>query len=207
MIELRALVEGQTEATFFGEVLAPHFASREINLRAILIGTGGVSKYAPAQKQLRLLLRDQGVRLVTTMFDYYRLPKDFPGMKTQESVPPAERIVHLEAALKKDIGNSRFLPYLSRHEFEALLFSAPQRTAVFGAPVARKLKKIRQGFPGPEDIDDGKDTSPSRRIANVFPGYSKAIHGPLAATDIGLAAIRAACPHFNGWVTKLEQLS
>jgi hypothetical protein len=35
----------------------------------------------------------------------------------------------------------------------------------------------------------------------------KTFHGPLLAMEIGLPAIRAACPRFDAWLTRLEHLS
>jgi hypothetical protein len=54
-----------------------------------------------------------------------------------------------------------------------------------------------------EEIDDKSETSPSRRIARLFPAYRKGgsliAHAPIIAKRIGLDAIRQACPHFNAW--------
>ena len=36
--------------------------------------------------------------------------------------------------------------------------------------------------------------------------YQKTLHGPLATEAQGLASLRAACPHFNRWVSALESL-
>jgi len=30
------------------------------------------------------------------------------------------------------------------------------------------------------------------------------VHGPVIAARIGLEPIRKECPHFNGWMNKLE---
>jgi hypothetical protein len=59
----------------------------------------------------------------------------------------------------------------------------------------------------PEDINDGLRTAPSKRILAVMPGYQKTFHGPLIACDIGLEPIRAACPHFDGWLKAIESLA
>jgi hypothetical protein len=37
--------------------------------------------------------------------------------------------------------------------------------------------------------------------------YDKPFHGPLLAMEIGLPAIRSACPRFHAWMTQLEQLT
>jgi hypothetical protein len=47
-------------------------------------------------------------------------------------------------------------------------------------------------------------TSPGLQL---MPDYQKTFHGPLIAAEIGLVALRGACPHFNEWLTKLEMLA
>ena len=59
----------------------------------------------------------------------------------------------------------------------------------------------------PEDVNDGPDTAPSKRLERLLPGYSKPLHGPLATEGAGLAALREACPRFDGWVRRLESLA
>lgn len=57
---------------------------------------------------------------------------------------------------------------------------------------------------GPEQVDDGVDTAPSKRILNAYPRYTKTIDGPLVIADAGLDPIRACCPHADQWLRKLE---
>ena len=58
----------------------------------------------------------------------------------------------------------------------------------------------------PEDINDGLETSPSKRILTYIPGYNKTLHGPLAATGAGLSELRRLCPRFHAWMSCLESL-
>ena len=37
-------------------------------------------------------------------------------------------------------------------------------------------------------------------------GYKKNADGPLVANRVGLAKIRAQCPRFDSWLTRLESL-
>lgn len=39
-----------------------------------------------------------------------------------------------------------------------------------------------------------------------FPGYQKVLFGEFVAKEISVDGIRAKCPHFDEWVSKLEQL-
>ncbi|MGA1865730.1 MAG: DUF4276 family protein [bacterium] len=41
---------------------------------------------------------------------------------------------------------------------------------------------------------------------NHLPAYTKGFHGALIAQRIGLKTIRNECPHFDEWVTMLENL-
>jgi hypothetical protein len=94
------------------------------------------------------------------------------------------------------------------HEFEAMLFS--DCDALAGAiqkpSLAASFQSILAEFGCPEAINDGIETAPSKRILQLAPEFDKLLHGSIAATRTGLDKIRAACPHFNQWLDKLESL-
>ena len=102
----------------------------------------------------------------------------------------------------------RVFPYVQKHEFEALLFTDVAAFSAINAPsdAIDKLRAARSGFATPEDIDDDPATAPSKRIAAVVPRYHKVRDGANVAAAIGLPAMRAACPRFNAWLTRLESL-
>lgn len=219
MTRVHVLVEGQTEETFIRSLLAPHFASRGVYLTPVLAATkriksgqkfkGGVIHYEPFRRDLQRLLRDTNAVAVTTMIDYYGLPEDFPGFSNLPAGSCYDRAAHLERALRDDLGHPRLLPYLSLHEFEALLLTAPSEIGTAfpaGGQIAR-LEKDVSAFPSPEEINEGPDTHPAARILQYLPGYRKALHGPLIASRIGLAALRQRCPHFAAWIDRLERLA
>ncbi|WP_265306910.1 DUF4276 family protein [Verminephrobacter eiseniae] len=54
---------------------------------------------------------------------------------------------------------------------------------------------------------DSPQTAPSKRILAAMPGYRKILHGPQIACAIGLHPMRAACPHFDHWLQKIEGLA
>jgi len=62
---------------------------------------------------------------------------------------------------------------------------------------------VRAG--GPELVNDGRETAPSKRLARYRPGYAKTIDGPLAIAELGLVELRRQCPHLDQWLTKLDQ--
>lgn len=212
MSRVYLLVEGQTEEAFVNELLTPHYARSGCYLVPIIVRTspgyrGGVVSYAKVRPQIeKLCKQDPGAR-VTTLFDLYALPNDFPGKNSSAYPSTASgraKAQFLELELARDIKQSNFIPNLLVHEFEALLFS---RLEAFSAwtdddDVLETLKAVRQTM-APEDINDGPTTAPSKRILGAMKGYQKTFHGPLIACDIGLDAMRGACPHFDAWLQKL----
>ena len=101
----------------------------------------------------------------------------------------------------------KVIPYVQKHEFEALLFADAQAFAAINVPPegVKQLAAIRSSF-APEDIDDDPKTAPSKRIAAIVPGYDKVVGGTVVALAVGLPAMRAACPRFCAWLTRLEAL-
>ena len=153
------------------------------------------------------------------MVDYYALPqtgnKAWPGRYAAAQLPFHEKARMIEEALNDDIVATmgdvhpdRFIPFIMMHEFEGMLFSDCQR---FGIGIGREdlvaaFQAIRDQFATPEEINDSSRTAPSKRILDLIPGYQKPLFGTLAALEIGLEAIRKECPHFDGWLTRLESL-
>lgn len=214
MSRVYILVEGQTEEAFVGELLQKHYANAGLYLTPIIVNTspghkGGSVRYARVRPQIeRLCKQDPGAH-VSTMFDLYALPDDFPG-KLDPARPAqgsgAQIASFLEERLQQDIGQANFLPNIMVHEFEALLFVEPRQfTHWADGRTAETLADVRRNSM-PEDIDHDPSGAPSKRILAVMPSYQKTVHGPLIACDIGLDAMRRDCPHFNGWLRKLEAL-
>ena len=212
------LVEGQTEERFVKDVLCPFFESRHLYLCPTILTTkvvkngnnfkGGVTQYAKLRTDLRKLIQDKGA-LITTMIDYYGLPEDTPGMNDRPYASARDRVMHVESAIYNDVGAPQhFIPFLALHEFEALLFVDHEITAA-AIPAREKTAELRAVANGlaPEEINEHRDTAPSRRLLKVFPSFKKTLHGPTAAKRIGLEAIRSKCPHFDSWITRLEQFA
>lgn len=224
MVEVVAIVEGQTEQTFVRDLLAGHLSLCGVSMWAVLSGksrkSGGVKKWQSSCDDIVRTLKEG--HHCTTMFDFYALPNDWPGRIEAAKLPWAERSAHVEAQLLADIaarlGGSfnpaRFLPYVQLHEFEALVFADTDKLAeatsgVCTTPATRlsdRFGKIVADAGEPEAIDDGYDTCLSRRITSVVPGYRKRIHGPIVAQRIGLDRLRAKCAHFAEWLGKLERV-
>jgi hypothetical protein len=219
------LVEGQTEEKFVKKLLGPHLQAFGVYLVVILLTTkrvknganfkGGIISYAKIKQNLYQLFHDSSAQAVTTLFDYYGLPNDFPGLKSIQKLDCYQQAEHVEAAFKEDINESRLIPYLQLHEFEGLLFSSPvtiatpfeeEKTGKY-RQLVKALQNIRQDFRTPEEINNRPETCPHRRLKQLIPSYRKVFHGVIIASKIGLEKIREECPHFNHWVTQLESLS
>lgn len=213
------LVEGQTEEAFVNNALAPYLLIHQVHPIPKIVTTrrragsphdkGGISSYGKVKTDLRLLLKDSNASLVTTLIDYYGLPSDFPGKESSLSGSYLERAKKIEDAFSQDINHPKFFPYLSLHEFEALLFSEPETIAKSFALQNQlpKLLQIISSVNTPEEINDDPQSAPSKRLRSLYPNYDKPLHGTTIALQIGIEKIRNSCPHFNEWLTKLESLS
>lgn len=227
MSRVKVLVEGQTEESFVNQVLLTYLARRGVFLTPILLTTkrvknrnekertmpgrrfkDGISKYAKVKLDVRNALNDRGVTAITTMIDYYGLPTDFPGMENLPNADGYTCMQHLEHAFAQDINSPRFHPFLTLHEYEALLFSKPAEiaSAFPEQAVAKPLSAIRTSFRSPEEINQGRETHPAARIMTHVTGYRKTFHGVLIAGRIGLRTIRRECSHFDEWISWLESL-
>lgn len=209
------VVEGQTESEFVEQVLAPYFWEQEIfDVRAILIETspgykGGFVRYGHMRDLVIRLLKEEPDVVVTTFVDYFRIPNSMPGYADcMRQVQVSQKIECLEEYLKNDIlteiERPIFIPYIQQHEFEALLFSSDTGFQAYNdAGIVAAVNGIMRRYPNPEDINDGPNTAPSKRILNIIQNYEKVIDGNLMALEIGIEVILEKCPRFSAWVESL----
>lgn len=219
MIRLLMLVEGQSEEIFVKHTLTPHLAQHGVYVQSpIVLWTkrlpggggfrGGVSNWNQIRRDLLPLTRD-GDAWVTTLLDFYGLPEDFPGLPEALGAGNAEeKVIALQERFLAEINHQRFIPFLALHEFEAWLFSAPDAIeAHFGkAHLAEKLQSTVQEAGAPELINHGPTTHPKARLKTLVGAYKETSDGPTLLEKIGIAAVRAACPHFDSWLQRLEAL-
>ncbi len=228
-IRLHVTAEGQTEKNFVKRVLEKHLAEYSVftDCRCVLTSKdkrtgkeyrGGFRRtatYTTVKKDIQTWLKEDNNAecRFTTMFDYYALPKDFPGMEFIKDISdPYKKIRILENALKTDIGDNRFIPYIQLHEFETLIFVNPDmlETEYFDSSAA--IEKLKQDLisvkdQNPELINDNPSAAPSKRILSVIPDYDKANIGPEIVASIGIEVLRESCRHFNSWLQVLENLA
>lgn len=227
MTRLNVVAEGETEEGFIKRILDPYLRRHGVYVTPILIPLkgrararthrGGLVSYDPARAFIHRLLTNDSSAYTTTLFDYYGLPDDFPGLADDSCPPPAqlnERVSYLEAAFASSFESPRrFIPYFQLHEFEALLFSdvdildeALRALTDQNHSYLSPLRDIERHFDTPEDINDAPTTAPSKRLSDLCPRYQKVPFGELIAESIGLETIREACPRFDQWVSTIEAL-
>lgn len=227
MARLLIHVEGQTEESFVNEVLRNHLVAKGYHsVGARIMGNarlrqqrGGIRPWPSARKDIIHHLREDQECIATTMVDYYGLPQTPPGewpgrVMAQSLRTVAEKAKCVQEAVRDEVvaemGNrfdsDRFVPFVVMHEFEGLLFSdcAAFSRGIGRADLEAGLRKIRDEFPTPEEINDSPTTAPSKRVEALVPGYQKPLLGVLAVLEIGLARIRGECPHFDGWLNLIE---
>jgi hypothetical protein len=179
---------------------------------------GGIRSFEAVKGDLKRLLKQEAAVKVSTLFDRYGLPADWPGLaesKMKTDVAQAHAIIcdamhkHICAEMGEDFRPERFVPYIQFYELEALLFVKPDITANLLGNFAREglLRDAVEKSGGCEFINDGHDTAPSKRIGKWFPNYKKGkgvnAHLPHICISVGLNELRSACPMFDNWIKNL----
>lgn len=212
------LCEGQSEEVFIKQVLAPYFININSQYCLIPIVTktsaghkGGGLKYHRIKKEILALLNHKEA-FVSTFFDYYALPNDFPKCDEQDG-DIYQKIAVLENGFCEDMNHhQRFFPHIQPYEFESLLFSDIDKIIQADPEWNRnktylvRLKAIIDEFNNPELINGSQQTSPSHRLKNILPTYRKVLHGKNITEKITIAHIREKCSHFNEWCKKIVSL-
>lgn len=205
MTRLAIVVEGATETGFVANVLSPHLSEMGIYpIPVSLHGNVSLERLAPEMAE-QLYSHDR----VTSLVDFY-------GFRRRRAASPDELQNRIDDAVHRQMPPGRDLAhtfsYVQQYEFEALLFSNVDAFANLSDALSvsegqlAALRAIRSQFPTPEHINDRPDTAPGKRIANVIPRYDKRADGYVMAQQIGLPAIRSACPRFGDWLARLESL-
>ncbi len=223
MVEVIVFAEGQSEEQFIKRVVAPALHPLGVFLKPQTLRTsqdagGGALNFDRLKFHARNTLRQRPKAILTTFLDLYGLDTGFPDYrKAAEESRLSARVACLERGLHAavrdyvDCHPERFIPHIQPYELEGLLFSDVTALCEI-EPEWRsslnQLRRIREAFATPEEINDGYETKPSKRLEKLLrPGYRKTRHAPLAAERITLDVIEAECVHFHSWVEKLRGLS
>ncbi|CAI9429395.1 DUF4276 domain-containing protein [Candidatus Ornithobacterium hominis] len=217
MKRLLIIVEGDTEKEFIDKVLSPYLYTKglqSVDCFKIKHTKGGLTKYQHIKTDLINCVYENNV-LVSTIIDFYALPKDFPKYEdAKRIVNKDERLSFLETAIIEDIETEKgksfpnLLPYIQLHEFEALVFSSIDAIRALYSEHDAKFYEIEQvmaTYPNPEDINDSPQTAPSKRLKNnqLIKGYNKVNDGIMIIEEAGIDVVLAKCPRFGKWVEKL----
>lgn len=210
MTRLGVVVEGQTEEAFVHNVLAEHFAPKQIEVDPKLIGEA--RRYGAGGGNVSISELAEDMVILSETNDFVTSLVDFYGFKGKDAMDAEQLEEAVLEAIEEDeslqSGLEKFIPYAQMHEFEGLLFSD---TAAFASIEASedsivKLEEIRGYFLTPEDINDNSETAPSKRIKKTIPMYRKRRYGYIVAEAIGISKIREECPRFRKWLEQLESL-
>jgi len=209
------IVEGDTEKEFIDKVLSPYLYTKgifAIDCFKIKHTRGGLTKYQHLRTDIINCIFESNV-IVTTMIDYYALPKDFPKYEVSKSiVNKIDRITFLEQSIVNDIteykGHSfnNLMPYIQLHEFEALVFASYKSIKHLYTDVDVNFSELDQviiQYPNPEDINDSSESAPSKRLKQLIKGYNKIVDGIIIIEENGIENILNQCPRFKTWVELL----
>ncbi|MEU7787208.1 DUF4276 family protein [Amycolatopsis sp. NPDC049159] len=213
---LHLLVEGQTEFIVVQEVLGPHLFQQGWTVTTSVVRTqttsrtyrGGATSWTKIHRDIKELLGQTSLHVLTTLFDYYAFAEEAPGMTTRPSGSPQERVEHVENQLFRAVGDQRFVPNLVLHELESWVFAAGAELAALRGEddLADTLERDCERAGGPELVNDGPSTSPSKRLEKYCPTYTKKIDGPLAIELLGVEQLSRRCPRFGAWLNRLDEL-
>ena len=219
-IEIVAIVEGKTEQIFIQDIVYPYMINKSICITPIIISKpgqkGGDVKFSRARNDIELHLKQRSDTFLTLFVDYYGIKSDWPGLEEARSHRMANRKAEILNDATKNRVNSlfcdygsdrRFIPYISMHEFEALLFSEPQVLAMHLQVHQSEIDRILAECGEPERIDDSPHSAPSKRLESLSSHFKKTSTGIAIAKAIGLTKIREHCPIFNKWLIDIEHLN
>lgn len=228
MIRVNVVTEGQSEMFFVKRVLNHHFSGAVVFDACCVMTSkdkrtgyeyrGGLTKYSHAKRDIENWLKSDTGSYVTTMFDFFRLPSDFPGYeKAVKCASHEQAVIVLEHALKADIlsdfqnlPENRFIPYIQLHEFETLLYTDIRilEYDYLEPEDVHNIELLYQetiGIP-PEEINHGAETAPSKRMQKAV-NYQKGELSSDWLEALTVERIAQKCPHFSRWLGKMEALT
>ena len=213
MKRLYIVVEGQTEQEFVNTLLCPWLNGYGLlDIHPILIktskhGRGGHVNAEHLMNTVKGLLRETNDRdlVVTTFVDFFRIPDNMPGYESAMQMSNSTAQVEaLERGLADAIHDWRFVPYIQRHEFEALIFSSNAGFQKYcSEDQSIQTAAIVDSYQNPEDINSSPESAPSKRLIALIPNYDKVVLGNVLALEIGIETILSRCPRFSSWIEEL----
>ncbi len=219
--EVIAIVEGKTEQDFIRKVVAPYLHNKGIYITPVQVskpgGKGGDVKFSRVKNDFHNHLSQRSDTLVTTFLDLYGL-KEWPDLDAVKLEPNYENMIErlyssTDKALKEIFDSrtveQRIIPFFAIYEFEALLFSSPEKLAEKLACSHESISRILTACKEPEQINNSPQTAPSKRLNTLAPRghFKKASEGVAIASEIGIDTMREKCPQFNQWLERLVNIA
>ena len=212
------ITEGQAEEMFYKSVFADYFKNKcyfqvtcmpnKKNAYA-RSRKGGTVHYDTCVKNIRRFLNGAThCDKVFLIYDLYGLDETFYEGYHGNIKNTNEKINFVVNKLETEIKDQKFKFILQVHEFEAFLFSDPEKIVNHynKEDLLPQFLKILAAFNNqPEAINDSVETAPSKRIIAIFPQYEfgKTSDGVVIAKNIGIDTIRSKCSVFNSFCEML----
>lgn len=189
-VNVDIICEGKTESYFVKLVLGKYFSKFNIFLKLYDLG-GNVT----TEKIVKYLKRSKST-IKTTLVDFY-------GYKNSNGKSADELETEISSYF---CGNFYIFPYIQMHEIEALWFSNIDKIAQKMNASNKQLEKLQTIialYPNPEDINNSKETAPSKRLESIFVGYDKPSDGAKIAQEIPVELYMEKCPRFRKWIENI----
>ncbi|WBU87958.1 DUF4276 family protein [Cellulophaga omnivescoria] len=213
MKRLVFIVEGDTEVIFINDVVIPYLYNLDfknpMNAQTIITNRkqhkkGGVVNYEYLKNDINRVLA-QGNVIITTFIDFFRLPTNFPNFTIDSKL-----INTIEEGISIDFDNNEnIIPYIQRHELEALMFAKKDgfELVIDEDDKLLLIENIIEEYPNPEDINSNPENAPSKRLERIFK-YDKVADSELIFGMLDIQSIIDKCPRFNNWMQNIiEKLS
>ncbi len=136
IVEVVALVEGQTEKIFIQNILSPYLAQTEVYITPIILTKpgqkGGDVRFSRAKNDIERHLEQRQKTWLTLLVDYSGIKGNWPGY--QESIRETRHALKarvMNDATRKQVNElfgdqdsqRRFIPYVSRKDLRHLVQS------------------------------------------------------------------------------------
>ena len=199
-VNVNVVCEGQTEVDLVKKLNKRYFNGKKISLKPLMINKlrrQSLGGNVDAARVVKYVRRAE-FAIVTTFVDFY----GFQGRADKNAC-------EIEKELKTEINKEFFIPYLQMYETEALLFSDIEAIALVknASDGQKRLLAEITSKNNPEEINDGEQTAPSKRLKNIFRDYKKLYDGNKIFDKIQIETMKLKCPRFAKWLDEIEKTS
>jgi len=222
MKQIYVLVEGYSEREFVTRILGPYFGKEGLQITPIPMrksgGGMGISNLEHFKNHVEPLLYYKDIPVITTFIDLFRFPiqsseQTEKNLLKKHSINPdiEARIKGFESVLTAIVQKTKvypgFIPYIQKHEFEALLFCDATVFNMEHEGIVASIRAVLNQIPNPEEINTTESGHPAKRLESIFAThkkkYVKGADAVAYAEMIGIDTMLAKCPRFCAWVEKL----